>query len=60
MEINAMMSQQVAELQQNVQMSILDKALNTGSQAAIKMLESLPQQPAAQHPTKGTVVDVSI
>lgn len=60
MEIGAMMSQQVAELQRNVQMSLLDRTLNIESQAAVKMLESLPQQPAAQHPSKGTVVDLSI
>lgn len=61
MELSSFMSAQVAQLQQTVQMSILNKSLNMGAASAVQMLEQLPeQQPAAQHPYKGTSIDVSI
>lgn len=60
MEINAMMSAQLASLQQTLQMSILDRAMNTGAAGVVEMMEQLPEQQAAPaaHPYKGQVIDV--
>lgn len=61
MELSSFMSAQVASLQQTLQMSILDKSLNLSAQGTVELLNSMPTQPpAAQHPHKGTVIDVSI
>lgn len=60
MEINSLMSAQVAQLQQTLQMSILDKSLNSEAAGAIKMLEEMPQQPVAAHPYKGQVIDIQV
>ncbi|KGR76044.1 putative motility protein [Ureibacillus sinduriensis] len=61
MELSSYMSAQVAQLQQTVQMSIMNKSLNMGAASSIQMLEQLPeQQPAAQHPHKGSIIDVSV
>ncbi|MEK4228101.1 putative motility protein [Solibacillus sp. FSL H8-0538] len=60
MDISSMMSAQVAQLQQTVQMSILDQSLNLGAASAIKMLEDMPEQPVAAHPYKGQVIDVQV
>ncbi|BDH60049.1 hypothetical protein MTP04_01790 [Lysinibacillus sp. PLM2] len=60
MELSSIMSTQVASLQQTLQMSILDKTLNLGAEGTVKLLESMPEQPAASHPYKGTVIDVSV
>ncbi|MEK4384491.1 putative motility protein [Solibacillus sp. FSL W7-1464] len=62
MELNAMMSAQLASLQQTVQMSILDKAMNTGAATAVQMIESMPQSQAtpASHPYKGQMIDVQV
>lgn len=60
MELSSIMSAQVAELQQTVQMSILDKSLNLGVASVTEMLKQMPQQPAATHPYKGTNIDVSV
>ena len=38
-----MMAAQVASLQQTVQLSILDKAMNMGTATAVQMMETLPQ-----------------
>lgn len=57
MEINAMMSAQLASLQQTLQMSILDKAMNTGAAGVVQMMEDIPQ-PQAAHPYKGQMIDV--
>ncbi len=57
-----MMAAQVASLQQTVQLSILDKAMNTGAATVVEMMESLPQAqtvPAA-HPYKGQSIDVQV
>ena len=62
MEMSAMMSAQLASLQQTVQMSILDKAMNTGAATAIQMIEAMPQPqgtPAA-HPHKGQLIDIQV
>lgn len=53
-----MMSAQVAQLQQTLQMSILDKSLNIGAAGAIEMLEDMPQPQAAAHPYKGQIIDI--
>ncbi|MER1986343.1 MAG: putative motility protein [Solibacillus sp.] len=58
MEINSMMSAQLAQLQQTLQMSILDKSLNMGAAGAIEMLEDMPQPQAAAHPYKGQIIDI--
>lgn len=62
MEINAMMSAQLASLQQTLQMSILDKAMNVGAAGVVEMMEQLPEQQAAPaaHPYKGQVIDVQV
>ncbi|MER2263192.1 MAG: putative motility protein [Psychrobacillus sp.] len=56
MDINSIMSSQLAQLQQTVQMSVMKNALNMETVAAVEMLESMPQP--ATHPSKGTVVDI--
>lgn len=60
MEINSLMSAQVAQLQQTLQMSIMDKALNMGAAGAVQMLESMPEQPVAAHPYKGQSIDIQV
>jgi len=56
------MSAQLASLQQTVQMSILDKAMNTGAVTAVQMIEAMPQPQAtpASHPYKGQMIDVQV
>ena len=60
MEINAMMSQQLASLQQTLQMTMLDRTMNADAAGVAKLMEQLPQQQAAPaaHPYKGQVIDV--
>ncbi|WP_274308882.1 putative motility protein [Solibacillus daqui] len=62
MDINTMMTSQLASLQQTLQMSILDKAMTTGAAGVIEMMEDIPQQQAAPaaHPYKGQVIDVQV
>ncbi|KOP71423.1 polyribonucleotide nucleotidyltransferase [Lysinibacillus sp. FJAT-14745] len=60
MEINTIMSSQIMELQQTVQMSVMQNALNLNTAAAIELLKDLPQQQVAIHPNKGAVMDISI
>ena len=62
MEINTIISAQLASLQQTLQMSILDKAMNTGATGVIQMIENLPEQQAAPatHPYKGQTIDVQV
>ena len=60
MEINSLMSAQVAQLQQTLQMSILDKSLNQGAAGVIEMLDDMPAQQTATHPYKGQVIDVQV
>ena len=60
MEINSLMSAQVAQLQQTLQMSILDQSLNQGAAGVIKMLDDMPAQQTAAHPYKGHVIDVHV
>ena len=60
MEINSFMSAQVAQLQQTLQMSILDKSINQGAAGVIEMLNDIPPQQTATHPYKGQVIDVQV
>jgi hypothetical protein len=60
MDINSLMSVQVAELQQTLQLSLLQKATGAGVEGTLEMLEELPQQLQAAHPYKGTVIDVQV
>ncbi|MFJ6210419.1 putative motility protein [Lysinibacillus sp. NPDC092081] len=60
MEINTIMSSQIMELQQTVQMSVMQNALNLNTAAAIELLKDLPQQQVAIHPYKGAAFDISI
>ncbi len=54
------MSAQVAQLQQTVQMSIMDKSLNLATTSTVEMLEQMTEQTNANHPYKGTVIDISL
>lgn len=58
MEINSIMSSQLAQLQQTLQMSILDKTLNAGA-GVVEMLAEMPA-PAAEHPYKGQLFDAQV
>lgn len=57
MDINSIMSSQLMELQQTVQMSVMQNALNLTTTAAVELLEDMP---LATHPYKGTTVDIPI
>ncbi|MFJ7951494.1 putative motility protein [Lysinibacillus sp. NPDC096418] len=59
MDINSIMSSQLLELQQTVQMSVMQNALNLNASAAVELLEDMPQ-PQTAHPYKGTAVDISV
>jgi len=59
-EINTIMSSQIIELQQTVQMTVMQSALNLNTVAAVDLLEDLPQQQVTAHPYKGSVIDISI
>lgn len=61
MEVNSLMSSQLMELQQTVQMSVMQNALNLNTTTAIELLKELPQQHTAPtHPYKGSIIDISI
>lgn len=61
MEINSLMSAQLASLQQTLQLSLLDQTLNNSAAAAVEMLESAPvQQTEASHPYKGLFIDLTV
>lgn len=51
------MSSNLLQLQQTVQMSVLQNAMNMETVAAVEMLEAMPQV-SASHPYKGSVVDI--
>ena len=59
MDMNSIMASQLRSLQSLVQMSVLNKALTMETSAMTEMLEVLPDQPAAAHPTKGASIDVT-
>lgn len=58
MEINSIMSNQLAQLQQTLQMTIMDKTLNAGA-GVVEMLQEMPAS-AAEHPYKGQLVDLQV
>ena len=60
MEINSLMSAQVAQLQQTLQMSVLDKSINQGAAGVIDMLDDIPAPQTGAHPYKGQVIDVQV
>ncbi|MFO7316319.1 MAG: putative motility protein [Bacilli bacterium] len=61
MDINSIMSSQLASLQHTVQLSILDKSLNMGATGVIEMLDKSTQnQPPMNHPYKGNIIDISV
>lgn len=60
MELGSIMSTQLAEMQQTAQMSIMENAMNMDATAAIELLQEMPQPQVAQHPYKGTTIDVSV
>ncbi|MDI2586068.1 MULTISPECIES: putative motility protein [unclassified Psychrobacillus] len=57
MDLNSIMSSQLIQLQQTVQMSVLQNAMNMDTVAAVQMLQDMPET-AAPHPYKGTVLDI--
>lgn len=59
MEINNILSQQLASIQQTLPMTILDKAVNQ-SAGVVEMLQDIPQQTQASHPYKGQVIDIQV
>lgn len=59
MEINNIMSQQLASLQQTLSLTVLDKAMNQGA-GVVDMLQQLPEQQAAPHPYKGQTIDIQV
>lgn len=58
MEINSLMANQLAQLQQTLQMTIMDKTLNAGA-GVVEMLQEMPA-PTAEHPYKGQLIDVQV
>ena len=59
LEINTQMTQQLASLQQTLQMTMLDRTMNADAAGVTKLMEQLPQQAApAAHPYKGQVIDI--
>ncbi|MBE1555458.1 putative motility protein [Sporosarcina limicola] len=58
MDMNSIMASQLRSLQSTIQLSILNKSLSMGAAVATDMLKSLPDQPVAAHPHKGTAIDV--
>ena len=60
MEISSFMSAQVAQLQQTLQLSILNKSLNMGAAGVVGMLEAMPEQLTAAHPYKGQTLDIQV
>lgn len=60
MDLNSIMSTQLSELQQTVQMSVLQNAMNMQTVGAIQLLDQMPEQPQATHPFKGSVIDVQV
>lgn len=59
MDINNIMSQQLASLQQTLSLTVLDKAMNQGA-GMVEMLQEMPQQQAAPHPYKGQNIDIQV
>ncbi|MBO2536115.1 MULTISPECIES: YjfB family protein [Rummeliibacillus] len=60
MDLNAIMATQLSDLQQTVQLSVLQNAMNMQTTTAVQLLEQLPEQPQAVHPFKGTTIDIQV
>ena len=58
MDLNSIMSSQLASLQQTLQLSLINQATNAGVAGTLEMLEQIPAQSTAPHPYKGQVVDI--
>lgn len=59
MDLNSIMDTQLQDLQQTVQMSVLQNAMNMETTSAVQLLEQMPQQQAV-HPYKGNVIDIQV
>jgi len=59
MDINAIMSGQLLELQQTVQMSVMQQAMNMETTAVTDLMEQMPQ-PQSLDPNVGQRIDISI
>jgi hypothetical protein len=59
MDINNIMSQQLASLQQTLSLTVLDKAMNQGA-GMVELLQDMPQQQTAPHPYKGQNIDIQV
>ncbi|AYC29916.1 putative motility protein [Paenisporosarcina cavernae] len=59
MELSSMMASSLRELQQTVQMSVMQNALNMNTASAVQLLQDMPATPEVSHPYKGTIVDIS-
>ena len=57
MDMSSIVSSNLIQLQQTVQMSVLQSAMNMETVAAVQMLDAMPQT-VASHPYKGTAVDI--
>ncbi|MFE6168893.1 YjfB family protein [Viridibacillus arvi] len=60
MDINSMMSMDLAQLQQTVQMSVLQNSMNMQAIAAVQLLEAMPEPVQAAHPYKGATIDIQV
>ncbi|MGG0656616.1 putative motility protein [Rummeliibacillus pycnus] len=60
MDLNSIMSMQLSDLQQTVQMSVLQNAMNMQTVGVIQLLDQMPEQPQATHPFKGTIIDAQV
>lgn len=59
MEINSIMAQELASLQQTLSMTIMDKAITQGA-GTVELLQQIPQQQSAPHPYKGQLIDIQV
>jgi len=60
MDINSIMSGQLLELQQTVQMSVMQQAMNMETSAVADLMEQMPQQNVSLDPNVGQRIDISI
>jgi len=60
MDINAIMTGQLLELQQTVQMSVMQQAMNMETTAVANLMEQMPQQQVSLDPNVGQRIDISI
>lgn len=61
MDIQSIMSSQLVELQQTVQLSVMSQAMNMQTSAVANLMEQLPQtQSVSLDPNVGQRIDISI